>query len=48
MTRITTYTDQIDAEEEARAWLEVMVPTNRHRVFWQLETFSFSPHDGRR
>jgi len=42
-----THLDQIDAEQEATAWLQAMVPYGPESAFWQWESFSFSPHDGR-
>lgn len=44
---VSTHLDQIDAEQVAGEWLMAMVPTDRYRVFWQLERFSFDPHNGR-
>jgi hypothetical protein len=42
-----TYLDQIDADSEATQWLHAMLPDGKERVFWSLETFNFSPQEGR-
>jgi hypothetical protein len=44
---VRTYLDQIDADSEATQWLHAMLPDGKERVFWSLETFNFSPQEGR-
>jgi hypothetical protein len=44
---VRTFQDQLDAEQEVRAWVDAMLPKDRHAVFWGVERKAFAqPSEG--